>query len=71
MFLCIKICYHELFVREFIFRLHIGMMLLVHTNVALPNEISDPSLVQRGYEANLKSIKTQEEMRDSLFDITI
>lgn len=41
------------------------------SNVELSREISDLLGAQKGYEANLKSIKAQEEMIDSLLDITV
>ena len=41
------------------------------SNVELSKEITDLSIAQRGYEANLKSIKTRDEILDSLLDITV
>jgi flagellar basal-body rod protein FlgC len=41
------------------------------SNVELSREITDLSIAQRGYEANLKSIKARDEMLDSLLDITV
>lgn len=41
------------------------------SNAELSKEITDLSIAQRGYEANLKSIKTREKMLDSLLDITV
>jgi flagellar basal-body rod protein FlgC len=41
------------------------------SNVELSREISDLMIAKRGYQANLKSIKTQDEMLDSLLDITV
>lgn len=41
------------------------------SNVEVPEEMADLLLVKRGYEANLKSMKTQDEMYDSLLDITV
>jgi len=33
--------------------------------------MTDLLIAKMGYEANLKSIKTQDEMLDSLLDITV
>jgi flagellar hook protein FlgE len=41
------------------------------SNVESSKEMTDLLIAKRGYEANLKSIKTQDEMLDSLFDITV
>lgn len=41
------------------------------SNVELPQEMTDLMISKRGYQANLKSIQTQEEMVDSLLDITV
>ena len=41
------------------------------SNVELSSEMTDLLIAKRGYEANLKSIKTQDEMLESLFDITV
>jgi flagellar basal-body rod protein FlgC len=41
------------------------------SNLELSKEIADLSIAQRGYEANLKSIKARDEMLDSLLDITV
>jgi len=41
------------------------------SNVELSKEIPDLLISKRGYEANLKSIKTQDEMLDSLLDIIV
>jgi flagellar basal-body rod protein FlgC len=40
-------------------------------NVELYKEITDLSIAQRGYEANLKSVKTEDEVLDSLLDIIV
>ena len=42
-----------------------------NSNVELSEEITDLFIAKRGYEANLKSIKTQDEILESLFDITV
>jgi len=39
------------------------------SNVDLVEEIPQTIIAQRSFEANLKSIQTQEETLDSLFDI--
>jgi flagellar basal-body rod protein FlgC len=41
------------------------------SNVELSREMTDLMIAKRGYQANLKSIKTQDEMLDSLLDITV
>ena len=41
------------------------------SNVELSKEMTDLMIAKRGYQANLKSIKTQDEMLDSLLDITV
>jgi len=41
------------------------------SNVELLDEMTDLLIAKRGYEANLKSVKAQEEMLDSLLDITV
>ena len=41
------------------------------SNVELLGEMTDLLIAKRGYEANLKSVKTQEETLDSLLDITV
>jgi flagellar basal-body rod protein FlgC len=41
------------------------------SNVESSKEITDLLIAKKGYEANLKSIKTQDEMLDSFFDITV
>ena len=41
------------------------------SNVESSKEMTDLLIAKRGYEANLKSIKTQDEMLDSLLDITV
>ena len=41
------------------------------SNVEQSKEMSDLLIAKRGYEANLKSVKAQEEMLDSLLDIVI
>jgi flagellar basal-body rod protein FlgC len=41
------------------------------SNVELSREMTDLVIAKRGYQANLKSIKTQDEMLDSLLDITV
>jgi flagellar basal-body rod protein FlgC len=41
------------------------------SNVDLSKEMTDLIIAKRGYQANLKSIKTQDEVLDSLFDITV
>lgn len=40
-----------------------------HSNVDLAEEISGTIPIQRGYEANLKMIKTQDEMLGSIIDL--
>jgi len=39
------------------------------SNVELSEEIPQMMIAQRGYEANLKALKTQEELLDSVIDI--
>jgi flagellar basal-body rod protein FlgC len=39
------------------------------SNVDLAEEIPNLMIAQRGYEANLKTIQTQEEVLGSLLDI--
>ena len=41
------------------------------SNVDLTKEMTDLMTAKRGYQANLKSIKSQDEMLDSLLDITV
>jgi flagellar hook protein FlgE len=41
------------------------------SNVELSREMTDLMIAKRGYQANLKCIKTQDEMLDSLLDITV
>ncbi|MBP1746364.1 MAG: putative flagellar basal body rod protein [Deltaproteobacteria bacterium] len=41
------------------------------SNVELSKEMTDLLIAKRGYEANLQSIKTQDDMLDSLLDITV
>jgi flagellar basal body rod protein FlgG len=41
------------------------------SNVESSKEMTDLLIAKRGYEANLQSIKTQDEMLESLFDITV
>ena len=41
------------------------------SNVDLSMETTDVLMAKRGYEANLKSVKAQEEIFDSLLDIIV
>jgi flagellar basal-body rod protein FlgC len=41
------------------------------SNVELSSEIPDLLIAKRGYEANLKLIKTQDEILESFLDITV
>ena len=41
------------------------------SNVEISMETTDVLMAMRGYEANLKSVKAQEEMFDSLLDIIV
>jgi len=41
------------------------------SNVELSKEMTDLMIAKRGYQANLKSIQTQDELLDSLLDITV
>lgn len=41
------------------------------SNVELADEMTDLIIAKRGYEANLKSVKAQKEVLDSLLDITV